>query len=196
MCFVEFCRIDFLAQHINGRTEYWVLSVWNRSIFHINSRTVRLNSTRATTNQARDCSTAIFVKIASRKCGVDTVAIRTAEPSNKSQMAAGDPLAQFHSVSLHPPASLHPAASCVTSPATLNHPRLCRDHPFCTGNAPTLAEVLPPPCRGGKEVGGKTAVSRPSRRSPFSSGASFFALPLLQSSLSWYFHYLTLHANA
>lgn len=62
-------------------------------------------------------------------------------------MAAGDPLAQFHPVSLHPPASLHPAASCVTSPVTLNHPRLCRGHPFCTGNAPTLAEALPPPFR-------------------------------------------------
>lgn len=73
-------------------------------------------------------------------------------------MAAGDPLAQFHPVSLHPPALLHPAASCVTSPVTLNHPRLCRGHPFCTGNAPTLAEALPPPFRGGKEVGGKTAV--------------------------------------
>lgn len=49
-----------------------------------------------------------------------------AEPSSKSQMAAEDPLAQFHPVSLHPPASLHSAASCVTSPATLDHPRLQR----------------------------------------------------------------------
>lgn len=140
-----------------------------------------------TTNQARSLDgIAIFVKIASRKCAVVAAAARVAEPSNKSQMAAGDPLAQFHPVSLHPPASLHPAASCVTSPATLDHPRLCRGHPFCTGNTPTLAEALSPPFRRGKEVGGKTAVLRSSRHPPFSSSVLFFALLLLHSPLSRY----------
>lgn len=92
----------------------------------------------------------------SQKSRRESAADDTAEPSSKSQMAAEDPLAQFYPVSLHPPASLHSAASCVTSPATLDHPRL-QSHPFCTGNAPTLAETLPLP-QGGKEVGAKTAV--------------------------------------
>lgn len=62
----------------------------------------------------------------SQKSRRENAADDTAEPSSKSQMAAEDPLAQFHPVSLHPPASLHSAASCVTSPATLGHPRLQR----------------------------------------------------------------------
>lgn len=66
----------------------------------------------------------------SRKDGkvqrVDDAARSVAVPSSKSQMAAGDPLAQFRPVSLHPPALLYPAASCVTSSATLGHPRLQR----------------------------------------------------------------------
>lgn len=169
---------------------------WNRSIFRISSRTMYLNSTRANDEPGTRIVRPRFSWESHRE-SVATAA-RITEPSNKSQMAAGDPLAQFHPVSLHPPASLHPAASCVTSPVTLNHPRLCRGHPFCTGNAPTLAEALPPPFRGGKEVGGKTAVPRSSRHSSFSSGAPFSALPptFALSRFRDIFTPLKLHANA
>lgn len=108
-------------------------------------------------------------------------------PSSKSQMAAGDPLAQFRPVSLHPPASLHPAASCVTSPATLDHPRL-QATPSAAAGAPTLAEALPHPfSEEGRRSGGKTAVP------PFQTPSHFLRTYFpsrspLYSPLSRYFH--------
>jgi len=111
----------------------------------------------------------------------------------KSQMAAGDPLAQFRPVSLHPPASLlHPAASCVTSPATLGHPRLQRPPLLHSQRSHSRRRSAPPrscrKCGDGREdapvpplLSGSSIFSsaRILSRSPFPLPcASVFYVPL------------------
>jgi len=89
-------------------------------------------------------------------------------------MAAGDPLAQFRPVSLHPSASLlHPAASCVTSPATLGHPRLQRPPLLHRSGAPTPADALPHPFGSRRKCGGGREGRRRSSSSPLLAPRSF-----------------------
>ncbi|KAG7190291.1 hypothetical protein KM043_006407 [Ampulex compressa] len=73
-------------------------------------------------------------------------------------MAAEDPLAQFRPVRFIPLAALHPAASCVTSPATLGHPR--------PQSPPPLQPRHPHPRLGSTPPGCAALLRQPSCPSP------------------------------